>query len=57
MDFIKTLLVLRQLIGAGGMCGEQLGTLAIELEVLVVANINFCEVILVEVAALEDITT
>ena len=34
---------------------QQLGTFAVELDVLVVANVNLCEVVLVEVAALEDI--
>ena len=37
------------------MRGEQLGTLAVELEVFVVAYVNLREVVLVEVAALEDV--
>ena len=37
------------------MCGKQLGILAVELEVLVVADVQLREVILVEVAILENV--
>ena len=57
VELILTLLVLCQLIGSRRMGGEQLGAFAIELDVLVVANVDLCEVVLVEIATLEYIST
>jgi len=57
VELILTLLVLCQLIGSRRMGGEQLGAFAVELDVLVVANVDLCEVVLVEIATLEYVST